>query len=325
MASKGNPVDPVATSLVAAGIGLLLVIVKLGFYLATGSLVVALSAWDSLVDCCASFINAKVIRFARSGVDKDHPYGHGKAESLAAFGQGALIVTGGLTVFAASIQAVALGFLGKDPEGSREMDAGSVWWAGGFFAVAFVVTQVLSLWLKAQARRTESPALAADGAHYQMDALFNIASVVSLGLVAWTGQEWLDGVLAMGACCFVIWSGSNLLRETLPDLMDEELPEDFQRAALQAVMDTHEDVLDIHGVRCRRSGSRVFFDFHVTLPSRLTFREVHDIVDSVEALLRDEFGADAVVHPDPDCLPVATALALARSQDGPRGQAEVSH
>jgi cation diffusion facilitator family transporter len=287
-------------SLVAVVVAFLLAVSKLFLFFYTGSLVVALSAWDSAADTIISFANKRVLRFARQEADADHPYGHGKAEHLAALAQGSLIIGGAIAIFVSAADRLVHA-LRKEisfPEAS--------WVAAAFFVFAGLASLALTFWLRRAARQYNSPALFADSEHYRVDVLSNFVSAVSLVAVIVLERGWLDPLFALGLSAYVAWGGWDLVKTSLADLMDKDVPDALKQEALDVVLSVSDKIVDIHNFRGRRSGHRVMFDFHLTLPATLPFEEAHDIVERVEAVVSARFGGDCVIHPDPDSVPLSS-------------------
>ena len=292
----------------AASAAACLALGKLFLFWYTGSMVVALSAWDSCMDVFVSLINRKIIRFARQSADSEHPYGHGKAESIAAFGQGSLIAGGALIILVSSVQKLYQAALGK-----LEPTADS-WFAVVFFVATAGVSFTITAWLKHFGNKYRSPALMADSEHYKMDVLANFASAISVACIILTKKPWLDPLLACIFAVYIALGGYKLLKESANELMDRDVPENLKHEALTIIEATSEKIIDVHKFRGRKSGHRYFFDFHVTLPTSLNFTEVHLIVEQIEDNLQAQFDADVVVHADPDILPEAESSIVAISR-----------
>jgi len=287
---------------------------KLALFGITGSLIVALSAWDSALDVLVSFINQRIIRFARTSADTEHPYGHGKAESIASLGQGALIIGGSLVILGSSIQQ--LGAAWRDAPDT----VNNSWFAAGFFVIAGLLSAGIAIYLRRAGRLYDSPALLADSQHYQTDVVMNLASAIGIGLILLTGIGWLDALLAALFALYIARGGYALMRTSIDELMDHDVDEEIKREALAIIVDTDERIVDIHRFRGRKSGHRYFFDFHVTLPINLEFLESHTLVENIEDNLKARFDADVVVHADPD-LPTRAPdsdIILSRRPQGAR-------
>lgn len=281
-----------AAVLAAFGAGLL-ALSKLVLFFISGSMVVALSAWDSALDVCVSAVNQKVIHFARQRPDTNHPYGHGKAESMAALAQGALILGGALLIIVSSGQKLWDAFF-------REIEPiEQPWPTAAFFLVAALASTLITRHLKRASKKYNSPALNADSEHYRTDVVANLASALSIALIAVTGVRWLDPLLAALFALNIGYGGVKLMSSSINDLLDHDLPDELKEDVLAVISDCSELVIDVHNFRGRRSGHRYFFDFHVTLPVHLDFRTVHEITEHIEQVIEEKFAADVVVHADP--------------------------
>lgn len=281
-----------AAILAAAGAGVL-AISKLILFFVSGSMVVALSAWDSALDVCVSAVNQKVIHFARQQPDSNHPYGHGKAESMAALAQGALILGGALLIIISSGQKLWETLAGKVEPVEHP------WPTVVFFIAAAIASVFITRSLKKASLKYNSPALRADSEHYRTDVIANLASAVSMAAIALTQIHWLDPLLAALFALNIGHGGFKLVSTSINDLLDHDLPTELKEEVLKAISECNDQIIDVHNFRGRRSGHKYFFDLHVTLPADLDFRTVHEISEHVEHTIEKKFGADVVVHVDP--------------------------
>ncbi len=274
----------------AAGLAL----TKLVLFFFSGSLVIAMSAWDSSLDFIVSSINRKIIQYARQAADDDHPYGHGRAESIAAFGQGCLILGGGLVVFISSIYDIINFF--QRSMGEKRMEN---WGYVVFFLLATVVSQLIANLLKYKGKKYNSMALIADAKHYQVDSLTNIASAIGVAGVIFFHLPILDPIIAALFAIYVVYGGFDLLRMSIKELMDHVLPQDVFQHVSSLVQSVDSRIIDIHKLRGRKMGHYYHFDFHLSLPKELTFEEVHGVLQKIERLLVQHYGGDTTIHADP--------------------------
>lgn len=284
-------------SRLAAIVAFALASVKTYLFWETGSLIIGLSAWDSALDCIVSYINNRVILFARQDADADHPYGHGKAESLAALLQGALIVGGCIAIVGSTLRQIPQ-FL----DGQLETVHPNLWHAG-FFLVCAGISMLLSWYLKSQAKTYDSPALAGDAEHYFSDVTSNLASGFSIAIIFFFGLFWLDGIIAVVFATYVAWRGSQLVVSSVNELMDHVVEPEVEKVISEIISSCSPKILDVHNFRGRKSGRQYFFDFHITLSSDVTFIESHVITEDVELKIKERYLADVVIHTDPDVLP----------------------
>lgn len=278
----------------ASMMAMLMAVIKLVLYFSTGSLMVGLSAWDSSIDTIISFINGRVIRFARQDADEEHPYGHGKAEYIAALAQGCMIVGGAITIFVAAIKSIFSDTMDNDGAALVSTITASLFFIG--FAIG---SAIITIYVKQQGKKHGSPALIADSEHYSVDVATNLVTALSLILVDTTGIAIFDEGLSICLSMYLGFGGVKLILENVQFLLDKALPAGMKVKVAQAIFKLDERILEIHRFRGRVSGHKLFFDFHLCLPKTLTFEEAHDITEIVELEIGNAFNADVVAHADP--------------------------
>ena len=285
---------PERAAAAAAAAAAVLAISKVALYWYTGSLVVAVSAMDSSMDVVVSLLNRRALIIARQSPDAEHPYGHGKAESIAALGQGALLIGASAAIVVAAIET-----LYRILKGERQPIIES-WFTVLFFLGAALVSMAITYWLDRHAKIHNSPALKGDAAHYQSDVYANLGSAAGLTSIFLTKALWLDPILAALFAAKIAHSGIDLLRTSVHELMDHDVSDEVKKRVEAYARGLYPSIVDIHAFRGRRSGQHYLFDFHVTLPKHLSFLDVHEIVDELEEKISIEFKADTVIHADPD-------------------------
>jgi ferrous-iron efflux pump FieF len=267
----------------------LLAAAKLCGWYFTGSSALLGAAADSAADVIVSGLNALVIRAAGAPPDAGHPFGHGKVENLGALFQALLLTAvGGAVLTNAVTRGVAAETL-QEPVLGLSIAVGSI-----------VAAWFLSRHLEAESRRHESPALAADAAHYASDWIINlgvVAAFVADGLLGWHGTDHVIGALIAAAVLRLAWkTGFNAVNGLLDGrLASEELKliDDIVRSRGPVVHGYHE-------LMTRRAGPTRFVQLHVELDASLTFREAHHLVETiVHDLERALPNALVTIHADP--------------------------
>lgn len=284
-------------ALCAAGLAL----GKLSLFLYTGSLVVALSAWDSTMDMMVSLVNRKIVKFSRLDADYNHPYGHGRVESIAALGQGCLIIGGAIGIIVSSIRQIYDNYNENIP-----LNFHADWKQVVFFVFAAGVSFFVTRMLKSNGNKLNSPALLADSEHYKVDLVTNITSGVAILVVILVGNPILDPIIAFIFALYIIYGAFGLVKTSINELMDHDISEEIKLKAQTKVKETDNRIIDVHRFRGRKSGHKYFFDFHVTLPDALSFHEVHIIIEKIEEALSLEFDGDVIVHADPNSVRLKT-------------------
>jgi ferrous-iron efflux pump FieF len=267
-----------------------LIVLKTLTGMKTGSISVWASLLDSTMDIFASAINYFAVRAASAPPDEDHRYGHGKAESLAGLFQSFVIGVSGLLLLWEAVRRV----ITPQPTASE-------WLGVGTMAVACVVSIALVARLRSVARKTDSPALAADAVHYATDVYTNGAALVALLLVALTGWTLADPLISLLISCFILWSAFDVAREAVNVLMDRRLPRAIDAQVASVVERFRADgVVGFHDLRTRRSGSHKFIDLHLEVEADQTLQQAHDLTVRVLRAIQQEIPRSRVhIHTDP--------------------------
>ena len=265
-----------------------LIAVKLAAWLYTDSVSLLSTLIDSILDVFASIVNLLAVRHALQPADREHRFGHGKAEPLAALAQATFISGSALfLVFEAGSRLFAPAPLANTGFGIGVM----------IFAIA--ATFALTRFQAYVVRKTGSIAIKADSLHYLSDLLVNASVVIALLLVSQLGWIWADAVFGLGIAAYILVNAWQIARGAYDMLMDRELPEEERRQIKEIVM-AHPEVIDLHDLRTRASGRDTFIQIHLELDGALTLLRSHEIADEVEARLREAFpGAEVLIHQDP--------------------------
>ena len=266
-----------------------LAIVKLITGIVTGSMAVLSSAVDSLLDILMSSVNFMAIRQAEQPADENHPFGHGKFETIATIFQSMIIAFSGLWIIYEASRRLWQGV-----ELSRQ--------GGGMAILAFssAVSWLIASHLRKVAKETDSSALQADSLHFSMDVYTNLALMAGLGLVALIGVPWLDPVLSMAVAVYILYEALRLLRHGIRDILDEELPPPIRKEITNLIEAHRQDLLGYHNLRTRRAGSQKIMDFHLTVCKHLSVEAAHAIADDLEKKIEEEIpGADVTIHIEP--------------------------
>lgn len=264
----------------------LLIIVKLGAWLETGSVSLMASLIDSFMDAAASVINLFAVRYALQPADEEHRFGHGKAESLAALAQAAFIAGSAMLLTFEAVDRLIHPRVIQNPIGGISV-----------MAFAIVATLVLLAVQRHVVRKTGSLAIKADSVHYLTDLLTNLATI---GAIALAMYGWLraDALFGLAIAAYILWSAFRIGSDAVHHLMDHELPEDMQKQVLEIAL-AHPEVKGVHELRTRQSGHTRFIQLHLELDGKMRLSRAHHIGDEVEALIRRAVpGADVIIHQD---------------------------
>ena len=262
--------------------------VKFAAWVMTDSVSMLSSLLDSLLDAAASVLNLIAVRQAVTPADREHRFGHGKAEPLAGLGQAAFI--GGSAVFL-FIEA-AHHLLHPVPTLNTSLGIGVM-----VFAIA--VTLVLVLYQRYVIRHTGSLVVSADEFHYRSDVVLNASVIVSLSISGFLGWTFADPIFGIAIGIWIIWGAWQVASKALVQLMDHELP-DADRARIRAIALEHPEVTAVHDLRTRASGPMAFIQVHIEMDGAMPLAQAHRVSDEVEAeLLRAFPRAEVIIHQDP--------------------------
>lgn len=277
-----------AAGLASVGVAAVLIAIKLYAYVATNSVSMLSSLFDSALDLGASSVNLLAIRTAVTPADAEHRFGHGKAEPLAGLVQVAFILGSSLLL----LFEVGRHFLQR--QAVEQEGVGIV-----VMLISIAVTMALILFQRQVIRRTESMAVQADSAHYFSDFLANVAVIVALVLSSLFGWWWVDPLFGLLVALFIAYTALSIGKGSLDMLMDREM-DTAEREKIKAIVRDHPEVLDLHDLRTRIAGQDRFIQFHLELPPDISLQEAHRISDTVEAQVIEAFpGAEVIIHQDP--------------------------
>lgn len=275
-------------ALVSVVFNVLQTVIKLVAALFTGSVSLLSEAIHSGTDIVASTVAYFSVRTAAAPPDEDHPYGHGKIESLTGFGESILLL-----IVCAYIAYHAVTHLQGEGQIQR-LDAGMIVLAitglGGLFAANYV---------KSAAKTSGSLALAANGQHLMVDVYTTSGVLAALAITKFTGFRQADPIVALVLSGWMAYGSIGMTRMAVQQLIDRRISdEEYDR--LQEILKSDERLLGFHRLRTRLSGEVRHVDVHIVLSNDLSLVEAHDIADELESKIEQSLSpAHCVIHVDP--------------------------
>lgn len=256
----------------------------------TSSMAILASALDSSMDVAASGINFFSIRHALKPADSDHHFGHGKAESLAGFVQGQLMILSGVYVIYSSAEKAF----------NKNLAVVSLDLGLSVMIFSTIVSALLVLYMRRTAQKTQSIALKADSLHYFTDVLSNFVVLTSLLIIYFFEFYYIDLILSSLIGLFIIYSAWQVLRESIDVLMDKSLDKDKLEQIHNKIQEFYPDVVSYHNLQTRHSGNKIFIDMHLVMPGVKLLSQAHEISQQVMGNLQQLFPNAAInVHVDP--------------------------
>lgn len=273
---------------VAVAVAGSLVSIKFVAWVMTDSVSLLSTMIDSLLDVAASTVNLFAIRHALQPADEEHRFGHGKAEALAGLAQSAFISGSAMFLVLEAFDRIFH---------PRPIDSFTMGYS--VMVISIFATLGLVFFQRYVAKKTGSLAIAADSTHYKMDILVNISVILSLFLVSRFGWVIVDPFFAMAIAGYILHGAYEIGIEAYHVLMDRELPEE-DRTKIRDIAVSHKEVLDIHDLRTRSSGSDMFIQLHLEMDPNITLLRAHDIAEEVMHMIEKEFPrAEVLTHQDP--------------------------
>ncbi|MFW6200838.1 MAG: cation diffusion facilitator family transporter [Gemmatimonadota bacterium] len=292
---------------------------KGGAWILTGSVGLFSDALESVVNLVAAGAALFALKVAARPPDEEHAYGHTKAEYFSSGFEGALVLVAAVGILYAGVVRLL------EPQPVQQLTLGLV-----LAGVASVINLVVARILERAARDHGSAALEADARHLMADVWTSVAVIGGLGVVAATGWQILDPLLALLVGANVVRMGLPLLRRSMLGLLDTALPERDQRA-VEEVLDRYRGMgagaakgagtrdqeggegvedgearegraegIEFHALRTRRAGRWRFVSFHVLVPGEWSVQRGHDLLEEIEEAVRDRLpGTTVFTHLEP--------------------------
>jgi ferrous-iron efflux pump FieF len=265
----------------------IIIISKIIGFVITGSLAMLASLTDSLLDAVTSGINVVAIRYALQPPDKEHRFGHGKAEDLAVFVQSSIFALSAIFILGAAVRRFFV------PEALSHGEEGMM-----VMCFTIAVTLALLIFQKYVIKKTNSAIIEADHLHYFIDILSNAAVIISLLITKTLHTEYADPIFALLISAYMLYGSWQLIQRAFKNLMDHEFDDD-QREQILQVIKLHPEVRAINELKTRRAGIKPFIQFHLAFDGSKTIIDVAQTTSKIkEELLKIFPTADIIIQQD---------------------------
>ncbi len=275
-------------SVASIATAIMLVIVKFVAYFFTGSVSILSSLFDSVQDFMTSAVNYEAVRHSVAPADKEHRFGHGKAQAIGSLIQGVII-------FAAAtflLKESASRFFHIEP--IKEIGLGTI-----VTLFAIVVTIILVQFQSYVIKQTNSLSLKTDRAHYTGDILMNVGVIVSMLASYYLNLYVIDALFGVGVSLYLFITVYSVAKEAIAMLMDTEMPNDV-RDKIKQIIVTYDDIYEVVDLKTRLSGSCMFIQFCVRMNPELTLKKAHDITEFIEDDIKKEYpDSQIIIHLEP--------------------------
>ena len=274
----------------AMAINLVLALIKISTGVVGNSYALIADGIESTSDIFSSLIVLSGLQISSKPADQSHPYGHGKAESLAALAVAIFLIGAGILI---AIQAV------------REIlspQLAPAWYTLPILAVIIVVKEGLYRKMYSVGTDLDSSSLRSDAWHHRSDAITSLAAFVgiSIALIGGPGYESADDWAALLAVAIIFANGIRILRPALDEVMDASVSDDIERQVI-SIASSVDGVVAIEKSRIRKSGLGYLMDLHVEVDSAISVKDGHAIGHIVnDRLMKSSIPiTDVVIHIEP--------------------------
>lgn len=261
-------------TVVSSSVAALLTLIKLVVGIASGSVAVLASAIDSVLDMFVSIFNYFAINNSEKPADKTFNYGRGKIEALASVIEGTIITVSGLFLLYQAIKKAINGEVSSYLGISLTV-----------MVISLIITISLVLYLNKVAKQTNSMVIKADALHYKTDVYTNIAVLISLILVNFTGIELIDVIVGGGISIFIIYSAYELIQEGVLVLLDRAVDEEIVKN-IESIIKSEQKVNTHHLLKTRDAGSQTFVEVHLVFDCIITLMDAHRVTDRIEEKIK---------------------------------------
>ena len=259
-------------------------------YWITGSVALYSDALESIVNVITAIAALVAIRVSDLPADKNHPFGHTKAEYFSAVLEGTLIIVAALMIFREAYYAFLAPRSLTDPALGLAVNGAATLLNAGWAA-----------YLVRRGRLWRSPALVADGWHLATDVFTSLGVIAGLILAALTKIPILDPLLATFVAANILWAGYKITTQSMGGLMDEAVDGEVEKRIRSSIKASGHGALQVHDIRARHAGRMTFIEFHLVVPGSMTVTEAHEICDRIEDALEAELeGTDVSIHVEPE-------------------------
>lgn len=274
---------------IIAIVGVILFFIKLYAWYQTNSVAILTDALESTINVIAGLIGLYSLYLSSLPKDQNHPYGHGKVEFISASIEGALITIAGVVIIYEAISEL------NNPSTIEKLDLGLI-----LVAATAIINYILGYYAIQKGNKNNSLALIASGKHLQTDTYSTIGIIIGLIVLYFTKISWIDSITALIFAGFIIYTGYNIMRESISGIMDETDELLLKEVVAFLSEERRENWIDLHNLRIIKYGSTLHFDCHMTVPWYFNIEEGHKEVDALEAAVRNHFGdrIELFVHLD---------------------------
>jgi cation diffusion facilitator family transporter len=266
-----------------------LTVLKLGTAYVSNSVGVLSEGVHSFLDLVSAALSFFTVREAGKPADQDHPFGHGKIETLSSLFESLLLAIAAGLIFYEGLEHI------RNPEPIQYEGL-----AIGIMIFSILASYAVYYHNSSAARETESSALHVNALHFLSDVVASAGILIGLILLKWTGWLWLDPVIAFVVAAYILVVSAKQVKEALAELADTQLPEEEVQTIRNLFSQFQKEMIEAHDLRTRKSGSTRHIDFHLVVCGNMSVEASHSLCDEIESRITDQFPrASVTIHVEP--------------------------
>lgn len=278
------------TILIVSFTAFILAILKLIFAVISGSVVILASAIDSLFDILFSLLNFFAIKKIESPSNRYFNYGYGKLEGFASLFEGVFIFISGIYIIYRSI----IKFINN--EGINDVNQGLF-----IMMVSIILTAIIVIYLNMISKKQNNLILQAEILHYKTDLLSNLAIIISLFIVKFSGFEEFDSIVGVLLGIYICFNAFKIAKKAFFMLLDRSI-DDKLFTSIVDILDKNDKITSYHDFKSRISGNTIFLSCHLVFDDNISLFDAHSISNDIEKSienLSDEYKWAILIHLDP--------------------------
>lgn len=270
---------------VSFGVNIILFVLKVWAGHVTDSLALRADGWHTLSDCISTVIVMAGMQWSRKPADREHPFGHGRAETVAAIFVGFFLIM------------ISFEF-GQEAAHRLVSHKGALFGKTGVIvmSISVVVKEIMSQLSIRTGKKIKSDALIADGWHHRSDA---ISSLIILIGIFFSGKIWwMDGLLTAMLSVYLVYVSYKIIKNAVLPLLGEAVDEETMKTVKKIGEKLYGDNLHMHHFHIHKYGRHTEMTFHIVLPEQITLKESTELTGKLFNEIKKETGIIATIHVD---------------------------
>jgi len=286
---NSNRSDLTRYAWLSVAVAVLTIGLKTAAYFLTGSVGLLSDALESIVNLVGALMALAMLTVAARPADKNHTYGHSKAEYFSSGVEGSLILVAALSIAYTAIERLL------NPQPLEQIGIGiivSILASAANLGVAYILIRA--------GNKNNSISLTANGRHLMTDVWTSGGVLLGVGAVALTGWQPLDSLVAIAVAINIVFTGFKIVKSSISGLMDSAVTPEDQKIILDVLQNYTSEETQFHALRTRQSGAAKFISAHVLVPSDWSVEQGHALVNKIEAEIHQKLpGSVVLTHLEP--------------------------